>query len=158
MGERRLLRMRTSKKGLSDVVTTVLIILLVLAAIVIIWSFLRPTLVSTGTTVEAQTKCTTVNLEPTACTVKTATGGAKTTETHVRYVSGDIAKVVLIATDANGKAVSATVAAPSAGATADNTFTGDYTGGKLSGAGVVVGSDGKEYTCPESAVKVDCKA
>ncbi|MBX4212571.1 hypothetical protein KW787_03920 [Candidatus Pacearchaeota archaeon] len=40
------------KKGLSDVVTTVLIILLVLASIVIVWSFIRPTLKNAGEQIE----------------------------------------------------------------------------------------------------------
>ncbi len=36
------------KRGLSDIVTTVLIILLVLAAIVIVWRFIRPVLINAG--------------------------------------------------------------------------------------------------------------
>ncbi|MBX4212572.1 hypothetical protein KW787_03925 [Candidatus Pacearchaeota archaeon] len=43
-----------SKKGLSDVVTTVLIILLVLAAIAVVWAFLRPALKKGAQSIETE--------------------------------------------------------------------------------------------------------
>src|SRR3989344_8936329 len=42
-----------NKRGLSDVVTTVLIILLALAAIVIIWAFVKPVIFSSGGKIES---------------------------------------------------------------------------------------------------------
>ncbi|MBX4196046.1 hypothetical protein KW805_00455 [Candidatus Pacearchaeota archaeon] len=43
-----------SKRGLSDVVTTVLVILLVLAAIVLVWAFLQPALKKSAQSIETE--------------------------------------------------------------------------------------------------------
>ena len=44
-----------NKRGLSDIVVTVLIILLVLAAVVIIWSFVRPAIIRSSGQLEPGT-------------------------------------------------------------------------------------------------------
>jgi hypothetical protein len=53
------------KRGLSQVVTTVLIILIVLAAIVLIWAAVRPTIQSASEQISAD--CITVELEAVSC-------------------------------------------------------------------------------------------
>ncbi len=54
-----------NKKGLSDVITTVLIILLVLAAVVIIWSFVRPAIQSGASKVTGA--CISLDLKVISC-------------------------------------------------------------------------------------------
>ena len=66
-----------NKKGLSDVVTTVLIVLLTIVAIAILWSFLQPMFTSSGQKVQTQTACLSLSLEATNC-VSNA-GGANVT-------------------------------------------------------------------------------
>lgn len=55
------------KRGLSDVVSTVLIILLVVAAVAAVWVFIQPTLKNAGDAVEKGTVCLTSTVEPIAC-------------------------------------------------------------------------------------------
>jgi FlaG/FlaF family flagellin (archaellin) len=56
-----------NKKGLSDVVTTVLIVLLTIVAIAILWSFLQPMFTSSGQKVQTQQTCLALSLEVTNC-------------------------------------------------------------------------------------------
>src|SRR3989344_7817816 len=69
-----------NKKGLSDVVTTVLIILLAIAAIVIVWNFVSPTLENAGSQIESQTACLDASVVAVSCTkpVSPATTGTIT--------------------------------------------------------------------------------
>jgi|SRR3989344_1886030 len=60
-----------NKKGLSDVVTTVLIILLAIAAIVIVWNFVSPTLENAGSQIESQTACLDASVTTVSCAVGT---------------------------------------------------------------------------------------
>lgn len=60
-----------NKRGLSDVITTVLIILLVLAAVAIIWAFLQPAIKRSISQVTGE--CLTLNLKPVSCTYNSAT-------------------------------------------------------------------------------------
>ena len=62
--------MITNKKGLSDVVTTVLIILLVVAAIAVLWSFVGPTINKAGNQVNQQTFCLVNSVDIQSCTHK----------------------------------------------------------------------------------------
>ena len=57
----------TSRKGLSDIVTTVLIILLAIAAVIIVWAFVR-NLIQQGTQ-GASADCLKLELESTSCRV-----------------------------------------------------------------------------------------
>ena len=54
------------KRGLSDVVTVSLIILLAIAAVVIVWSFVKPTIENTGKQI-SETNCFRVNIRPISC-------------------------------------------------------------------------------------------
>ncbi len=65
----------TNRKGMSDVVTTVLVILLVVVAIGIIWVFVQKPVQKAGTQVEKATACAGVELQLLSCQkVKTNTG------------------------------------------------------------------------------------
>lgn len=72
--------MINQKRGLSDVVTVSLIILLAIAAVVIVWTFLRPTLENTGKEI-AGANCLTVEAKAISCA-------------HTRTVPGDITSPV----------------------------------------------------------------
>ncbi len=54
------------KRGLSDVVTVSLIILLAIAAVVIVWSFVKPTIENTGKQI-SESNCLGVNIRPISC-------------------------------------------------------------------------------------------
>ena len=56
-----------NRKGLSDVVATVLIILLALAAIAIVWAFVNPSISNTATVTELQSRCFTTELKVNSC-------------------------------------------------------------------------------------------
>ncbi len=58
--------MFSAKRGLSDVVTVSLIILLAIAAVVIVWTFVRPTLEGTGKQISSG-NCLAVDLRPISC-------------------------------------------------------------------------------------------
>ncbi|MDO8508099.1 MAG: hypothetical protein Q7S27_00275 [Nanoarchaeota archaeon] len=60
--------MINQKRGLSDVVTVSLIILLAIAAVVIVWTFVRPTLESTGKEI-AGGNCLAVEVKVVSCTI-----------------------------------------------------------------------------------------
>ena len=53
------------KRGLSDVITVALIILLAISAVVIVWTFVRQTLESTGK--EISSTCVRVDVRPISC-------------------------------------------------------------------------------------------
>ncbi len=60
--------MFSAKRGLSDVVTVSLIILLAIAAVVIVWTFVRPTLEGTGKQISSG-NCLAVDLRPISCSL-----------------------------------------------------------------------------------------
>jgi len=63
-----------NKKGLSDVVTTVLIILLVVAAVSLVWVFIVPMIKNTGGAVNRGQTCFTNSVEPVTCKGSAAAG------------------------------------------------------------------------------------
>jgi hypothetical protein len=62
-----------NKKGISDVVTTVLIVLLSLVAVAIVWSFLSPLITKSGTQISQTQACLNANLEVTNCKLDSVT-------------------------------------------------------------------------------------
>ncbi|MBX4196097.1 hypothetical protein KW805_00730 [Candidatus Pacearchaeota archaeon] len=93
------------KRGLSDVVTTVLMILLVLAAIVIVWKFVRPTLVNAGQNIETSSLSTSLSVVPESVAVNY-------TSTSLGFVvkrnngAGDVSGLIVTLEDGNGNAAS----------------------------------------------------
>ncbi|MEK6855056.1 MAG: hypothetical protein AABX73_02430 [Nanoarchaeota archaeon] len=73
-----------NKKGLSDIVATVLIILLAVAAVAIVWSFLRPTFGDALGKVDLQTLCFQTEVKAVSC----ASGVV-----NVQLVKGDTASI-----------------------------------------------------------------
>ena len=83
-----------NKKGLSDVVTTVLIILLAIAAIVIVWNFVSPTLENAGEQIESQTACLDASVVVVSC--KPGTAAATDDNVVVRNDGGQTVKYKVI--------------------------------------------------------------
>ncbi|MBX4212413.1 hypothetical protein KW787_03105 [Candidatus Pacearchaeota archaeon] len=147
-----------AKRGLSDVVTTVLIILLVLAAVVIVWSFVQPAIKKGVETVPGQTACIQLDIQPVSC-IKSATNPNLATVTY-RWNSGDATlgglKVILTKTDGT------TIVDSTTATTAPNTLPARLEsrtlsnlnfGGpasKVSIAAVVRTDTGQDVTCTES--------
>lgn len=91
--------MLKQKRGLSDVITTALIILLAIAAVVIVWSFVRPTLQKAGEQIDAS--CATVDMSAISCV-------SATTDVVVRNGpgQGQITAGKLVYYDASGNSQS----------------------------------------------------
>ena len=65
---RALTKIMRNKRGLSNVVATVLIVLLALAAVAIVWAFIQPLLIQSGVSATLQQKCFEVSVEAVKCT------------------------------------------------------------------------------------------
>jgi len=81
------------KRGLSNLVATVLIVLLALAAVALVWGFLKPAFDRTGVQTDLRAKCISVNVEATTCVNNASTGNATVT---ARLTAGEIAEVVAV--------------------------------------------------------------
>ena len=140
------------KRGLSDVVTVSLIILLAIAAVVIVWTFVRPTIEGAGKQVKSGGSCVGMDVAPESCTK--ADGSVR-----VNLAGGEITltTVQLIYYNAVGESKSVASTCTIAPLETKNCLpTGGppvLTGGitKVAVAGVI---DGK--ACPSSEVTVNC--
>ena len=88
-----------NKRGLSDVIATVLIILLAIAAIVIVWGFVSNYLGKAGEGIESQSACISVNAKPLNCVIDTSDNNATV---NIQLVSGTIVNVISIAEKDDG--------------------------------------------------------
>ncbi len=85
--------MEITKRGLSDVVTVSLIILLAIAAVVIVWTFVRPTIEGTAKQVSSA-DCLSVNLKPISCDISEGnavieSGPGQTSIDNVKFILYD---------------------------------------------------------------------
>ena len=100
-----------SKRGLSDVVTTVLIVLLTIVAIAILWSFLQPLFTSSGQKVQTQQQCLALSLEVTGCQSTVGTTNA-TIKRNPGAATLKEVKLVFESPDGSTKVVTETAAIP----------------------------------------------
>jgi len=149
-----------TKRGLSNIIGTVLIVLLALAAIAIVWNFLAPTFTGAGETIDISQKCLIAELKPTSCVIA---GGTATI--NVQNVRGDATDMRVIIEDPLGvTAVGDSAIAPTQLlATASGTVTVpagfDATtviDVKAYVAPIVTGSNGEQGTCPQSPTVITC--
>jgi len=152
-----------SKRGLSNVVATVLIILLALAAIAILWSFVGPTITDYTDEIDTTSKCLNSELKPTSCTFFEETGSATVV---VQLVRGETEKMKIILTDNNGQTDLSTESLdtptnPFETVTADATgFTDiDVTATPIKAQVVAtfVSQEGTEEYCAESPISFNCE-
>lgn len=97
-----------NKKGISDVVTTVLIVLLTIVAIAILWSFLQPMFTKSGTKIQQAEACLSINMEIPSCavsatnanvTVRRNAGAANVKEIRLIFEKADGSTKVLNQSD-----------------------------------------------------------
>jgi len=91
-----------TKRGLSDVVTTVLIILLVLAAVAIIWGYLRGSLVQSGQQISGSTACLNLDLKAIACNLSGSAPYSATVKYGRNSADANLTGVTLVFLDAAG--------------------------------------------------------
>lgn len=152
------------KRGLSDVITTVLIILLVLAAVVLIWGFIRKPIEQGGQQIELSSACLRLAdvIVPTTCSVNVA---AKTASMTMRRTSGDDITLVgvkaVLTGDAGANLINDSTTYP--GVLESRTYTFALGGTTLDGNNAysasvagVVSAAGKTGTCQESLTKISC--
>ena len=155
-----------NKKGLSNIIATVLIVLLALAAVAILWSFVRTSIEGSGSQIELRTLCTTTIAKPTTCVNGTDT--TKTTATvNVQLSSGDpkdidsiiVALDTLEGTRLTNNSIGNGVIIPKPLETAKVTFDlitgGPYSGDSAIVAVVVTDGAGNTLVCDES-LPVNC--
>lgn len=152
-----------NRKGLSDVITTVLIILLTLAAIILIWTFIRPVISNAGQSVNVQGVCLQLQIEPTSCLANTPIDGLA--DVKFKYAAGDLdtgvsfnkVKIILTYPDKSTSTndTSTSIAKFASDEAADVGKTETVNPETFSLAPVLT-IGGKEYTCGESVVKVAC--
>ena len=86
-----------NKKGVSDVITTVLIILLVLAAVAIIGGILLRNIGEAGSKIGTQTACLDLDVKPVRCTYNSGAGYSVQVSRGGRgSEAGDLAAVTLL--------------------------------------------------------------
>ena len=137
-----------NKKGLSDVIATVLIVLLALAAIAIVWSFVSPALRNTGASIGASQKCLEADVKPTACSVTSDT-------VTLQYLKGDVVNVVSILSRTDGStAVNQTDKGELLSTKTISVAVA--TGDKVKASATVLDSNGASVTCDPFPIEVAC--
>ena len=161
--------MINNKRGLSDVVTTVLIILLAIAAVVIVWSFVAPTLRGAGE--KLNISCIQTDLEITNCLYNPAIPATATTDSVAHSVDityqlkakeGDLTGVKISISDGSTSKVIDGIAPEEVLETETETFSSDDLseltfdeGSELTASIIPVI---KEEACSaETAKKIVCK-
>ena len=144
-----------NKRGLSDVISTVLIVLLALAAIAIVWGFIQPALKSGGTALDYRQKCLDAEVKPTFCNSSSNT-------TTVQYLKGDVNQIVSSVVHSSGAVDNLNKSAGNILSTVQFSFTGTgsgiRTGDKARAAAVVLDSEGTLRPCDFSPIEVTCVA
>lgn len=93
----------SNKKGMSDVVTTVLIVLLSLIAVTLVWTFLSPLILKSGADITRSQACMSVNLEVTGCKINsTGTQGVYNVTVKRSAGAASLSAIKLIFAKADG--------------------------------------------------------
>lgn len=141
-----------NRKGLSNVVATVLIVLLALAAIAIVWSFIQPSIEETSTTLDVSQKCLQTEVTVTYCN-STSPG-----EVKVQYNRGDdLTGVFAIVDDGAGGTTTgqAAVTSPSVLSTYTVAIT-STAGNTAKAAAIVADENGQDHVCEPAQTSVTC--
>ncbi len=159
---------KSNKRGVSDVITTVLIILLVLAAVAIIGGILLRNIGDAGSKIGTQTACLDLDVKPVKCTkaTPTSTTAIVLVSRGGRGSDAVISDLTLLFEDTSSKAVttvvgSATTPAYISGslkALQTNLYSAAVPASNLNvrTAATITGSDGRKVVCEPSTVRVDC--
>jgi hypothetical protein len=140
-----------NKKGLSDIVATVLIVLLALAAVAIVWGFLRPMFDTAAQETDLRSQCFSVDVQPTLCTYNSTT-----VLVRARNMAGEADSISMVVDGLTGATLnSSTQSAGDLLGTVSSSFIGSFGGTvnatSLTVAGIV--SDGtNEEACPGTTI------
>ena len=147
--------LKRNKKGLSNIVATVLIVLLSLAAVVIVWGFLRPVFDTTSSETNLRTKCLNVDIQPQSCVYSESL-----LKVVVRNIGGDAKYIAIDAVSGTGSSV-VNMRKDAGSLLGTVVFTNDTLSGldgnsikKVNVAGIVVGNANEESLCPP--VTISC--
>lgn len=155
--ERRFVKMRNfGRKGLSDIITTVLIILLVLAAVVIIWQFVKPAINSVEEIGAAD--CIKADVSVVSC-VNDSTGRYPLVTYKVNGLQGvTLEGVKVVVTQDDGSTVSANGAKADLYNSANANVTTMVSPRKAASASVapVIKGQTKTFTCQTLSTPVTC--
>jgi flagellar basal body-associated protein FliL len=154
--------MLINKKGLSNIIATVLIVLLALAAVAIVWSFIRPGIDQTGVGIDVANKCLNTELKPTGCSID----GTATADVTVQLLRGDVSGMKVVFDDGTLTEVETSDDSESPENTLE-TKTNEYTVGdsitdlgakpiKVKVAAVVKDADNNDHTCDPSPTEFTC--
>lgn len=160
---------KRDKRGVSDVITTVLIILLVLAAVAIIGGLLLRNIGEAGSKIGTQTACLDLDVKAVNCSLGIVVGtNPRPREIYVnrggRGSEADIAKVTLLFENSAGTVTpkstptDVTGSIPKALETVklSSSVSEAISASYVRTSVIVRGADGKEVTCEPSLVKVTC--
>jgi flagellin-like protein len=145
-----------NKKGLSNIVATVLIVLLVLAAVVLVWNVIRPAIEGTGESIDIKSACLLIDLKPTKCTLA---GGASPATITYQILQGNPTKVVGIIETDDGNVATNIDATPPANVLETASFPVPFTGTgnpTATTAAIITDSEGNDQTCDAVALPVAC--
>lgn len=145
-----------NKKGVSEVVTSVLLVLLVLAAIAIITPFLLSFLQKGAEGINAD--CLSLDVQPISCVLSTEEGFADVT---YKWASGEVAlsgvQLILEKEDGGSTVVAGDLPNKLETKVMNVDFGGVPT--KFNLVGVITTESGNEITCKEDVTKkIDCTA
>ncbi len=96
------------KRGLSDIIATVLIVLLALASVAIVWGFVSPTIRNAGENVDISSRCLETEFRVTQCNI-VGSGPYQVTST-VQLIKGSAEKARVSYENQNGEIVTTEIA------------------------------------------------
>jgi hypothetical protein len=151
------------KRGLSDIVVTVLIVLLVLAAVAIVWGFVRPMFEKSGATIQGQDTCIVSESLPVKCEYQFDGTDYDLTNVLIKHSKGGgVKEVKAILTLEGGASVVASAPSPGLLSSYDfkielNTLNSENKKPISLEAGTAVDKgNGESYICPQVSNKIDC--
>lgn len=147
---------RLNKRGISQVVTTLLFVLIALGAVLLVWTLVRGTITTSSDQIKVDEACLKLELIAESCTYEVVAGTPETYNADVKYSRGNkdpgltVAGVKLVFEDATGQSESEdittapgvleTKTSPADGLTAEPA--------KVSVAGVLTAESGNDVPCP----------
>ena len=148
-----------NKKGLSDVISTVLIILLVLAAVGIIGTIVLRQIKDAGSKIETSLGCQDIVLTPVKCTLDDATDKTPTVIVSRQNDNTTLTSFDLIFEDTGQvtEIKNIDTELPEALGTSSHTSVAlTRVPAKVAVSATMRGLDGKDNKCPASTTKVTC--
>lgn len=146
-----------SKKGVSDIVVTILLVLLSLAAVAIVWTFIRGSITDTQSTIQQSQACMKLDLQPVACDITSSSSERTIFKYRLGSTEANLTKVKLLVENRDGGVVPLDAPqVPKVLQTISVEMSVNRSNvKKFSVAGIIVVDD-KEINCAESE-KVTCR-